>query len=102
MSNIARSWSAARKREHPDRDRSGPGRGRARVGAGVAAAILLAVRDPGAGRGAGGDRLPMAVHDLDELQRMEGWLADHFRGLRELPAAADRPALCRGDRPYAG
>ena len=73
----------------------------ARAGARMAAAVLLAVRGAGAGRRARRHRVPMAVHDLDELERVEGRLADHFRRLRELFAPAERSALCRGGRAHA-
>ena len=67
-----------------------------RAGARMAAAVLLAIRGAGAGRRAGRHRVSMAVHDLDEPERVEGRLADHLCRARQLSAAAERSPLRRG------
>ncbi len=67
----------------------------------MAAAIVLAVRGAGAGRGAGRDHIPVAVHDLDEPERMESRLADHLCRARKLSAAAERSPVHRSGRAYA-
>ena len=73
-----------------------------RAADGVAAAVLLAVRGAGADRRARRHRLPVAVHHLDEPERVEGRPADRVRRARQLPADAERPALRRGGLAHAG
>src|SRR6266481_6081351 len=68
----------------------------------MAATVLLAVRSAGARCGARRHRVSLGLHHLDEPERMEGRRTDHFRRTRQLLAAAERPALRRGGRAYAG
>ena len=68
----------------------------------MAAAIVLAVRGAGTDRGPGRDHIPVAIHDLDEPERMESRFADDLRRARQLPAAAERSSLHRSGGAYAG
>src|SRR5256885_308628 len=67
----------------------------------MASAVLLAVRAAGADRRPRDHHLSVALHNLDEPERMEGRPADNVRGRRQLSADAERSALRRGGRPHA-